>query len=660
VAEVEARPIPSFHSPQKVFAAMRISRALWVIAAPLLIWALALRGQERAANPQAASSTQSVGQGPATREAPVARSVARLVVVDVVVSDDGKPVKGLAQQAFHLSEDGREQSLKVFEEHNSADASQIQNIPALPANIYTNFPETTVTAAANVLLLDALNTPAKDQMYVRQQMIEYLKTIPTGSRIAIFTLASRLRMVEGFTSDRRVLLAALNNKKNGATESPLLDDPNDASVTNLNTNMQAMTQAIGDSSQVMDSLAQFQADLSAFQMDLRVQMTLDALKELAEYLGGIPGRKNLIWFSGSFPINLDPDSTLGNEFSPARQYADRLKTTGDLLAAERVAVYPVDARGLFPSSVFNAGNPNSSYSGVSTSPPGGQSGGGAGAGGRRPRLPSGGNSSNPNSFARDSAKFAQTTAAEHATMQQIAEETGGHAYYDTNGIKDAVASAIESGEKYYTLAYTPSDANFDGKFRKIEVKFAGDKKYRLAYRPGYFADAPDAHTSDTPLSATASAIQRGAPASSEILFKVRVLPSDDPSLKGLQSQPGPAGALADHLHPPVKRYWIDYAADMHQVAANAGMDGLYHASLEFVALAYDRDGKTLNVTARAVKLNLQPAQYERVMQVGMPLHQEIDVPAGEVYLRLAVHDLTTDRIGSMEIPLRVTEPVAAK
>jgi hypothetical protein len=54
-------------------------------------------------------------------------------------------------------------------------------------------------------------------------------------------------------------------------------------------------------------------------------------------------------------------------------------------------------------------------------------------------------------------------------------------------------------------------------------------------------------------------------------------------------------------------------------------------------------------------LNLQSAQYEQIMQTGLPLHQEIDIPTGEVYLRLGVHDLATDRVGSIEIPLRVSD-----
>ena len=144
-------------------------------------------------------------------------------------------------------------------------------------------------------------------------------------------------------------------------------------------------------------------------------------------------------------------------------------------------------------------------------------------------MPSG-NSTNPNAFAGDNAKFIQTTAAEHAAMQQIADETGGQAFYDSNAIKAAVARAIENGENYYTFAYTPSNLNFDGKFRKIQVKLRGEKN-RLDYRSGYFADVSGEHASNALLNPSASSIQRGAPPSSQILFKVRLLPSDDPQLK---------------------------------------------------------------------------------------------------------------------------------
>ena len=639
---------------------MRFSRlSLPMALAPLLAFAIELCAQSGASTSPVTQTSTLENKSAAPQNGSIIQAATNLVVVDVVVSDDGKPVKGLRPEVFRVFEDGREQTIKVFEEHNSADAAQIQKIPPLPPDTYSDFPGTTVNAAANVLLLDAMNTPTKDQMYVRQQMIEYLRNVPTGTRIAIFTLASKLRMVQGFTSDRAPLLAALGDKKSTPGESPLLPNADDSSAATLVSGMQE----VGASAQVIASLQQFQADQAAFQMDLRVELTLDALRQLAGYLGGIPGRKNLIWFSGSFPLSLEPDSTLGDAFSVVRDYDEQLRATSELLTASRVAVYPVDARGLFTASMFNAANPNANYSGVSHGTPsatnsgnggGGTRGGGGvrGGGGELARNATGTNKGNPNAFASDSAKFVQTTEAEHATMQKLAEETGGQAFYDTNAIKAAVARAIENGENYYTLAYSPDDAKFDGRFRKIQVKLP-EQNHQLAYRQGYFAEAPSAHSSNAPLSPTAGAIQRGAPPSSQILFKVRVLPSDDPTLKGLESQPGPAGLMGEKLRGAVKRYWIDYAADVHQLAVSLGSDGLHHLSVEFVAIAYDRDGKILNVVNRTFKLNLQSEQYDRIMRTGLPLHQELDVPAGEVYLRIGVHDLSTDRVGSMEIPLPV-------
>src|SRR5205807_7984564 len=181
---------------------------------------------------------------------PAFKSSSNLALVDVVVTHNGEPIKGLQRDAFHVFEGGREQAVKVFEEHTAAEAAQIQK-PSLPPATYSNFPDSTA-GSANILLLDALNTPLENQLHVRQQMVAYLKKVPPGTRIAIFTLASRLRFVQGFTSDISSLLTVLGDRNNAPSHPILLDDTNNLINASFDTSR--------DPSEATDSVLRFEAD----------------------------------------------------------------------------------------------------------------------------------------------------------------------------------------------------------------------------------------------------------------------------------------------------------------------------------------------------------------------------------------------------------------
>jgi hypothetical protein len=142
----------------------------------------------------------------------------------------------------------------------------------------------------NVLMLDALNTPLGDQSYVRQQMVSYLKTIQPGPRLAIFTLSSRMRMVEGFTAAPSLLLAALNHQNwgGGPQSSPVLRTETEDNLDQQLLNNMAEAGASGDSVQ---ALQQFLGETKSFETYSRVEMTLQALEQLARYLGGFPGAR---------------------------------------------------------------------------------------------------------------------------------------------------------------------------------------------------------------------------------------------------------------------------------------------------------------------------------------------------------------------------------
>ena len=572
------------------------------------------------------------------------RAQVNLVLVDVVVTNHGATVSGLGRERFQIYDDGKPQQIRVFEEHKATDIAISDPDFKLPPHTYSDFPQFSVAGAANVLLLDALNTPVSDQMYVRRQMLQYLKNIAPGTRIAVFTLASRLRIVTGFTTDSSLIASALSGK-GGAQQSVVLDPGTDQQLSEQISDMSNL----GATQDALSSMQQFQADLASFQTDLRVQMTLDAMKQLARYLSVIPGRKNLIWFSGSFPLAIDPDATLPSEFSVMRNYSDDVRRTDDMLSAARVAVYPVDARGLMTLPSLDAAN---SYSSSPAGAASAMSGSGrrGGRGGRMMNASRSG-SSQPAAAAADQ-KFLAQTVQEHDTMRQIAEDTGGASFMDTNGLKDAVAEAIANGSHYYTIGYVPALSKYDGAFHRIRINVDGG--YEAEYRRGYYADDP-AHAPVDPaaaLNAMNGAIARGGPPLSQILFKVRVLAADDPLAKDVTPAPGPAGEQKD-VKGPVRRYLIDYAVDPHAFAFTTLSDGTRHARLEFAVIAYDADGRRLNYVDRGIAYDLTPPLYDRAMQTGVPMHQEIDLPAGRVYLRIVVHDLEGAKVGSTEVPVMV-------
>ena len=90
-------------------------------------------------------------------------------------------------------------------------------------------------------------------------------------------------------------------------------------------------------------------------------------------------------------------------------------------------------------------------------------------------------------------------------------------------------------------------------------------------------------------------------------------------------------------------------------------DGAYHGAFEFGIRVYNADGdEIVNATSKEVHPVLTPAVYQSMLKTGASAHNEIAVPAkGDYYLRIAVHDLTTDHVGAVEIPTSSITPEAA-
>ena len=604
------------------------------------IAALVFAGLLNAASGQSTGQQLTPAASPAspvsTTDIPVLRTNANLVLIDVVVTEHGNAVHGLEQRQFRIFEDDREQTIISFDEHRPLAATPVTVKPLeLPPHVYSNVPVYAEASALNVLLLDGLNTPSSDQLEVRRQMIQYLGKIAPGTSLAIFTLSSRLRLVEGFTTNVAELTKVLQSPKAGAQPSIVLDPQNDNNLDTMNLGVGSTPWMSPDA---LPAMLQFQADLTAYQVDQRVRMTIEAMEQLARYLSAIPGRKNLIWFSGSFPIALDPDDSLRSPFQAMRSYSDQMKQASELLSAARVAVYPVDARGLMTMPASDA-----SYSAAA------------------PTMESGVRTqgikntavSPPSSVARDNKSFLRQLQTSQAGMEQLADETGGKAYINTNGLKEAVAQAVENGSSYYSIGYVPSAKDFNGQYRKVKVHL-DNGGYQLAYRQGYYADPPDKPSAN--LAATVgpmtAATLHGAPPATQILFQARVLPAANPLLQGAKL-PDTPGEMAATLKKPAHRYVVDLIVDARTLALDKMPDGTHQAKMEIALVAYDEEGNRVNYLDPSYAIKIKSEQFTQTVSNGIRLRMALDLPAGRISLCIAVHDIAAGRTGSLEVPLTI-------
>ena len=528
------------------------------------------------------------------------KSEVQLVLIDVVVtSGNGRPVGGFPKDNFQITEDGQPQAIAAFEEHKDVPAARIP-LPPMPPNVFTNYPTSKKTDSVNVFLLDALNTQNFDQAFVRGQMTNYLREVaasPNGARFAVFTLGSRLRMVRGFTDDSSTLLAALSDPAAGTQPKVMKELSTPARIAAEDYMLNAQRSPAGRA-----AMREFLDEERGQQAGDRAWMTLQAFQQLARYLANFPGRKNVLWLSGSFPISFFPGAD--KKAAKLNRFENDVRQTTELLIADQVAVYPILATGL---NVYPEHDPAKIGSTITE--------GGA------------------------------SLAANQVAMETLAHDTGGKAFYGTNGLDDAMARAVDEGSHYYTLAYTPSNAKRDGKYRRVELKIT-DGSYKLAYRHGYYAENAnfardtDAKKNDNlvPLMAF------GMPDFDQILYKVQLTRAKP------ESSAAVAGSNTELKNPRI-RCGVDFAVSLQDLRLESGADRVQRGNIEVMLVAYDREGKLLNSFRKKSEIALPPQAYAEVLRVGLQMRREIDVPEGEALLRVGIYDANSGKAGTLGVSL---------
>lgn len=545
----------------------------------------------------------------------------RHLLLDVVVTDaNNQPIKGLAEGDFTVFEDNVPQKILSFEAHSDSPTSLPPPAPVLPPNSFRNLPVADEAAPLNVLLYDVLNTPLSDQPYAHDQVVRFLRQRQRGGRMAIFVLSDKLHLLQGFTDDERQLLSAMNRKETEPQTSAL----NGTTVIPSPTERLANVGPYADDPTVRNIILRMQRVESAeanFFLIRREEETIKAFQEIAHFLSGLPGRKNLIWLSGSFPTPIFSGSNPFNPFGSTISYNSQLRDAANLLTVGQIAVYPVDARGLPGDGAYSG-----TVSGLRrTGPP-------------------------------DISLF-----SEHVVMEEIAHDTGGHAFYFTNGLADAMATSTADGSNYYTLSYSPSNTNFNGHMRKIRVKLLRNEHqaFRLSYRHSYLADDEAVlaqKLARAPEERLLNAAIRGAPLARDLAIEVQIHPQGAPAqvtpdlILHLAAYPAFA-SLENWNGVQTQSYEVDYTIRAGHISFNRSSDGTHQGKFEFQFAAYDSENRAVfGQWTRAENL-YSAEQVNKLASGRFQFQQVIQVPTVSAWLRLVVRDVIGDHIGSVEIPL---------
>ena len=580
----------------------------------------------------------------ATKDEAILRVETRLVEVSVVARDsNGQAFKNLTKGDFKLYDNGKEVPIEVF----SGLPTTPTAVEPLPPNVFSNRVQGALPSVT-VVLLDGLNTSFHDQSWARTEVVRFLEELRPEDRVAIFSLGERLDVLQSFTSNPQLLLAALRNAKirnpreveGSAPPQSNWEEADTASVnvmgspipssidpgtvpgltpTNAATsssaagsstpNSAAAAAAVGlagataDMAQMQALMNQFQEHESAFFGIDRVERTLDALIAIANYLGQFPGRKNLIWVSSSFPVSVgfagtrQPGDT-EDQIHFAADFERAYKTLNSALNKADLAIYPVDPRGLVAAA------------------PG----------------------------TRDWNEFYST----QGTMKELAHQTGGQAFVNTNDLARVMRAAADDSEASYTLGFYPHDIHWDNKYHALKIKVS-QPGVHLRYRQGYFATQEAAKTPKTPK--TGDQI--------DTLFNQAIYnPLDSPglglrvTLEKVTHRDSTRRVMATNKVVPFHkdRALLGINVDAHDIALQGG-SGDRSVQLVLLLAQTGPDGKVLDAARYDMKMRVAAGGAQRLVGGGLQMEKWVDLVQGATSLQLVVRDAASGDLGSVRIPV---------
>jgi VWFA-related protein len=367
------------------------------------------------------------------------RSTVSLVEIDVQVTDrDAKPIKGLKQEQFSVTEDGKLQKVSTFEYNDierieTAGTSGDEPI-TIPLGTVSSAEEVKAVAHDHrmiVLFFDMTSLEAEDLLRSTRAAEKYIREQMTpADLVGVVAFGNTLKVIANFTNDRDLLLQSVEALVPG----------HEAALAQL---ADAATAANGETAVSEDTGSAFTADDTEFNV-FNTDRKLAAIEAICEVLDSIPGKKSLIQFTSGITQTGEENRS---ELIAATNSANR----------SNVSIYTVDSRGLL------------------TATPGGDASVGASGGA---------------AMFTGATVISQSQSREDSreTLATLAGDTGGRSFFDTGDFSRIFQSVQNDTSGYYLVGYYSTATARDGAWRSVRVKIANlPAGAHVRTREGYYA-----------------------------------------------------------------------------------------------------------------------------------------------------------------------------
>ena len=526
-------------------------------------------------------------QAPPDTPPPTFQVEVNYVEVDAVITDaQGNAVTDLTVDDFEVREDGQPQEVTVFSVVNLpierperplfAEAPiepDVQNNTAAEGRIY-------------MIVLDDLHIGFARTPRVQLALRTFIEeNFGSNDLAAVVFTSGRSTDGQDFTNSRRLLLAAIDR----------------FSGRNLRSEALEIADALARNSSDSRGMP---ADPLEFERAQRARTTLTLVRQLAEFMEGIRGRRKTILLV-SEGISYDIYDPFTN--SAAGLVMQRANDAVAAATRANVAIYAIDPRGLtaFEETIEAPGTP----------------------------------SDGPQYSVVGALRSAQQLS--RLSLQVLAEETGGFAAVNRNDFADAFARIVRENSTYYVLGYYPTNERRDGRFRRLEVlvKCPG---LQVRARRGYVA--PRGRAPEPRPAAAAGDGESLSPASVSALSSPIPI-SGVPLTMFAAAYKGtaPNASIALALEMRVDRFTFEER------------NGTFNDTVEVGFTSVDADGTVRNGNRHRLTLELRPETHAITMQRGLRVVSEIALPPGLYQLRGVATDEGGNRSGSVLYDLEVPD-----